>query len=135
MCSILATAAPALGRFHGDHNLVEASRRRYYLEQAMAPVGSLDAFHSDMVPVPNAPHGPSSGWVPLMAREATEPLPAAPAAPVAAAPPAPSSTAASGVSLQPAHLPEKKREQGWAEWLGLRAYTVTSTSVKYATTK
>ncbi|XP_052121608.1 calphotin-like [Frankliniella occidentalis] len=125
---IAATAAPMVPRFYGDHNLVHEGRRRYYLEQGvgmpMAPMGSLDPFYNDMVPVPAAPAG---GWVPLMAREATEPLPAAPA-PVTAAP-----TAAPETAAPPAEKP--KREEGWAQWLGLRAYTVTSTLVKYATTK
>lgn len=134
-CSISATAAPVLPRFYGDNSL-EAARRRYYQDQA----SPLDAsYYNDMVPVPAAPQG---GWVPLMAREATDPLPAAPAAPVAAAPAAvpteaaaapPPADAPGAAPASPAAPP--KREQGWAEWLGLRAHTITSTLVRYATTK
>lgn len=126
--SISATVGPALTGFYGDHNMVEQARRRYYLD-AVAP---QDSFYGDMIPVPNLPAAGlappvHNGWVPMMAREATEPLPDAPAAPAAApAPPAAPTTAA------PAS--DTKREQGWAEWLGLRAHTVTSTIVRFATT-
>lgn len=127
---ISATVGPALHGFYGDHNLVEQARRRYYLD-AIAP---QDSFYGDMIPVPNYPAAPApsahNGWVPMMGREATDPLPAAPAAPTTApaAPAAPATAAAPPTT-------DQKREQGWAEWLGLRAHTVTTTLVRYATTK